>query len=95
MLVIETHKDVPTKAGGDMSMLLHAQVCRPWVSREGCYTEANLYARRPGVFIFHPTIANYPKAKFPAVVVFSEIYQGTYSRLLARRQIFSSTSLTT
>ena len=78
-----------------MSMLLHAQVCRPWVSREGCYTEANLYARRPGVFIFHPTIANYPKAKFPAVVVFSEIYQGTYSRLLARRQIFSSTSLTT
>jgi carboxymethylenebutenolidase len=29
-----------------------------------------------GVFIFHPTIANYPKAKFPGVVVFSEIYQG-------------------
>jgi carboxymethylenebutenolidase len=29
-----------------------------------------------GVFIFHPTIANYPQAKFPGVVVFSEIYQG-------------------
>jgi hypothetical protein len=24
MLIAETHKDVPTKAGGDMSMLLHA-----------------------------------------------------------------------
>ena len=24
MLITETHKDVPTKAGGDMSMLLHA-----------------------------------------------------------------------
>lgn len=31
-----------------------------------------------GVFIFHPTIANYPKAKFPGVVVFSEIYQGAF-----------------
>lgn len=28
------------------------------------------------VFLFHPAIANYPKAKFPGVVVFSEIYQG-------------------
>lgn len=32
--------------------------------------------RRPGIFLFHPTIPNYPKAKFPGVVVFSEIYQG-------------------
>jgi hypothetical protein len=29
-----------------------------------------------GIFTFHPTIAGYPKAKFPGVVVFSEIYQG-------------------
>jgi hypothetical protein len=29
-----------------------------------------------GIFIFHPTVPNYPKAKFPGVVVFSEIYQG-------------------
>jgi hypothetical protein len=29
-----------------------------------------------GIFLFHPTIPNYPKAKFPGVVVFSEIYQG-------------------
>ena len=30
----------------------------------------------PGIFLFHPTIPNYPKARFPGVVVFSEIYQG-------------------
>lgn len=29
-----------------------------------------------GIFLFHPSIPNYPKAKFPGVVVFSEIYQG-------------------
>ncbi|MCJ1373315.1 hypothetical protein MMC20_004543 [Loxospora ochrophaea] len=28
------------------------------------------------IFIFHPTIPNYPQARFPGVVVFSEIYQG-------------------
>ena len=26
--------------------------------------------------MFHPSIPNYPKAQFPGVVVFSEIYQG-------------------
>jgi hypothetical protein len=31
-----------------------------------------------GIFIFHPTISGYPKAKFPGVVVFSEIYQGEH-----------------
>lgn len=30
------------------------------------------------IFTFHPSIPNYPKAKFPGVVVFSEIYQGEY-----------------
>ncbi|KAI4718480.1 alpha/beta-hydrolase [Aureobasidium sp. EXF-10727] len=29
------------------------------------------------VFTWHPTVPNYPKAKFPGVVVFSEIYQVT------------------
>ncbi|KAF9698908.1 hypothetical protein EKO04_002740 [Ascochyta lentis] len=60
MLITETHKDVPTQAGGDMR-----------------------------VFIFHPTIANYPKAKFPGVVVFSEIYQVTGPVARFARQIAS------
>ncbi|XP_014552649.1 hypothetical protein COCVIDRAFT_41196 [Bipolaris victoriae FI3] len=60
MLITETHKDVPTQAGGDMR-----------------------------IFIFHPTIANYPKAKFPGVVVFSEIYQVTGPVARFARQIAS------
>ncbi|MBE7181512.1 MAG: hypothetical protein INR71_09950 [Terriglobus roseus] len=28
------------------------------------------------IFLFKPTVAGYPHAKFPGVVVFSEIYQG-------------------
>lgn len=32
--------------------------------------------------MFHPSIPNYPKAKFPGVVVFSEIYQGKRSLYL-------------
>ncbi|KAF3050765.1 hypothetical protein E8E11_009970 [Didymella keratinophila] len=60
MLITETHKDVPTQAGGDMR-----------------------------VFIFHPTIANYPKAKFPGVVVCSEIYQVTGPVARFARQIAS------
>jgi carboxymethylenebutenolidase len=28
------------------------------------------------IFLFHPIIDGYPQAKFPGVVVFSEIYQG-------------------
>ena len=31
-----------------------------------------------GIYIFHPTIAGYPHAKFPGVVLFSEIYQGVH-----------------
>jgi len=42
-----------------------------------------------GVFIFHPTIANYPQAKFPGVVVFSEIYQVTGPVARFARQIAS------
>ncbi|KAL9609245.1 MAG: hypothetical protein Q9204_009170 [Flavoplaca sp. TL-2023a] len=29
------------------------------------------------VFLFHPKIPNYPHARFPGVVLFSEIYQGS------------------
>lgn len=60
MLITETHKDVPTEAGGDMR-----------------------------IFIFHPTIPNYSKAKFPGVVVFSEIYQVTGPVARFARQIAS------
>ncbi|EAT91650.2 hypothetical protein SNOG_00155 [Parastagonospora nodorum SN15] len=60
MLITETHKDVPTKAGGDMR-----------------------------IFLFHPSIPNYPKAKFPGVVVFSEIYQVTGPVARFARQIAS------
>jgi len=37
------------------------------------------------IFTFHPQIPNYPKAKFPGVVVFSEIYQGMYISLQLKR----------
>jgi carboxymethylenebutenolidase len=29
-----------------------------------------------GIFVFHPVLPGNPKARFPGVVVFSEIYQG-------------------
>ena len=41
-------------------------------------TQAN--TNKSGIFLFHPTIANYPQAKFPGVVLFSEIYQGLPTR---------------
>jgi carboxymethylenebutenolidase len=34
------------------------------------------------IFIFSPTIDGYPQAKFPGVVVFSEIYQGLSTSFL-------------
>ncbi|OGM39627.1 c-24(28) sterol reductase [Aspergillus bombycis] len=37
---------------------------------DGWYGKARIY-------VFHPTIPGYPKARFPGVVVFSEIYQVT------------------
>ncbi|KAL9110930.1 MAG: hypothetical protein Q9227_004545 [Pyrenula ochraceoflavens] len=41
------------------------------------------------IFIFHPTLAEYPHAKFPGVVVFSEIYQVTGPVSRFARQIAS------
>jgi carboxymethylenebutenolidase len=68
MLIQESHKDVPTKADGEGTMRTakaHPRTDSPI-----------LILREPGIFLFHPTIAGYPHAKFPGVVVFSEIYQG-------------------
>ncbi|KAJ9125664.1 hypothetical protein QFC22_000626 [Naganishia vaughanmartiniae] len=48
MLIKQSHRDVPTKAGGTMR-----------------------------VFIIEPHVPEYPSAKFPGCVVFSEIYQVT------------------
>lgn len=39
------------------------------------------------IYIFHPTIPGYPKARFPGVVVFSEIYQVTGPVARFARQI--------
>ncbi|PVI00670.1 alpha/beta-hydrolase [Periconia macrospinosa] len=41
------------------------------------------------IFTFHPTIPNYKKAKFPGVVLFSEIYQVTGPVARFARQIAS------
>ncbi|KAK9447507.1 Alpha/Beta hydrolase protein [Limtongia smithiae] len=35
------------------------------------------YGTTMRMYIYHPTVPGYPKAKFPAVVVYSEIYQVT------------------
>jgi carboxymethylenebutenolidase len=67
MLIEETHKDVPTKAGGNGSMRTCSSSIHPSIG-----PQLNLQ----GIFLFHPTIPNYPNARFPGVVVFSEIYQG-------------------
>lgn len=48
---------------------------------------SGLLTAQVGIFIFHPSIPNYPKAKFPGVVVFSEIYQVTGPVARFARQI--------
>ena len=64
MLIIESHQDVPTKHGGDMRTL------------SSMSEQSSVSDDKVGIFLFTPTIPNYPMAKFPGVVVFSEIYQG-------------------
>ncbi|KAL9599920.1 MAG: hypothetical protein Q9179_003399 [Wetmoreana sp. 5 TL-2023] len=36
-----------------------------------------------GIFLFHPKLPNYPQARFPGVVVFSEIYQAGHGYIVA------------
>jgi carboxymethylenebutenolidase len=69
MLVQESFKDVPTKVGGSGTMRMNLRRLLSQLQRI-------LTKPVQGIFIFHPTIAGYPHAKFPGVVVFSEIYQG-------------------
>ncbi|KAF2400484.1 alpha/beta-hydrolase [Trichodelitschia bisporula] len=42
------------------------------------------------IFLFHPSIAGYPQAKFPGVVLFSEIYQVTGPVARLGRQLASA-----
>lgn len=69
MLVQESFKDVPTKAGGSGTM-------RTSFVSSTFTTLDDTDKLVPGIYLFHPTIAGYPHAKFPGIVVFSEIYQG-------------------
>lgn len=46
-------------------------------------------APRTGLFLFHPTIPSHPRARFPGVVLFSEIYQVTGPVARFARQIAS------
>ncbi|KAK3321223.1 Alpha/Beta hydrolase protein [Cercophora scortea] len=50
-------------------------------------TTANGKESSMRIFLFHPTIPGYPKARFPGVVVFSEIYQVTGPVARFARQI--------
>jgi hypothetical protein len=71
MLIEEKHVDVPTKHGGSMRM--------PCLSGENRLRSDLTATALSGIFLFVPSIPNYPKAKFPGVVVFSEIYQGRWA----------------
>ncbi|KAK3683469.1 Alpha/Beta hydrolase protein [Podospora appendiculata] len=50
-------------------------------------TTANGKESSMRIFLFHPTIPGYPKARFPGVVLFSEIYQVTGPVARFARQI--------
>jgi hypothetical protein len=68
MLIKEYHHDVPTVADGNGSMR------RAFLNL--LYPAIKLKALA-GIYVFHPSIPGYPNARFPGVVVFSEIYQGS------------------
>ncbi|MCJ1334575.1 hypothetical protein MMC10_011287 [Thelotrema lepadinum] len=83
MLITESHVDVPTTADGNGSM-------RTTTTLHPAYLRPNKLTRSTGIFLFHPSIPNYPKARFPGVVVFSEIYQVTGPVQRFSRQIASA-----
>lgn len=67
MLIKESHIDVPTKADGTGTMRTMPHQIQVFHADSSGGT---------GIFLFYPTILKFPKAKFPGVVLFSEIYQG-------------------
>ena len=52
MLINETHQDVATKADGKQGSMSIVAVDKLWVWR----------LTASGIFLFHPTIPNYPNA---------------------------------
>ncbi|EFE39288.1 hypothetical protein TRV_06013 [Trichophyton verrucosum HKI 0517] len=84
MLVKESTHDVKTTVSGEgqMSESLTRLLWHPLASKATANTSII------GIYVFHPTIPGYPSAKFPGVVVFSEIYQVTgpvarFARMIA------------
>ncbi|RAH44261.1 c-24(28) sterol reductase [Aspergillus brunneoviolaceus CBS 621.78] len=68
---VKSYHDVPTTADGSGTMRMARM----------------LTCTLSGIYVYHPTIPGYPKARFPGVVVFSEIYQVTGPVARFARQI--------
>lgn len=96
MLIEESHKDVRTQADGEGEMRMWIPLPKknqrnPRKFYDAIMTVLNV----TGVFLFHPKISNYPHARFPGVVLFSEIYQGIYIHFLLDRAFSSPWNGTT
>lgn len=72
MLIQESYHDVPTTADGQGTMRMYPNLPR----HAAIYQPESRTNNQTGIYVFHPTIPGYPNARFPGVVVFSEIYQG-------------------
>jgi len=80
MLVQESFHEVPTTVDGQGSMGTYNPSllgCHELHASTITYLH-HIFAKQLhlGIYVFHPTVPGYPKARFPGVVVFSEIYQG-------------------
>lgn len=81
MLIQESHVDVPTTADGQGKMrkyTLHPYTI-PLAYVNSILPDDICANPLLGIYVFHPSIPGYPNARFPGVVVFSEIYQGAWS----------------
>ncbi|PKS06787.1 hypothetical protein jhhlp_006861 [Lomentospora prolificans] len=83
MLIVETHVDVTTVVDGKESPMRKLPIIP-----SSKLQAPKLIPNHPGIFVFTPTVPQYPNAKFPGVVLFSEIYQvsgpvARFARLIA------------
>lgn len=102
MLIQESHVDVSTTADGPGTMRKYTTLftgyphhisnikdkfsnstLSPSISPPDDGINFNILS---GIYVYHPTIPGYPNARFPGVVVFSEIYQGGMSSSSVRRR---------